>query len=103
MRFSIDNFQVQDESYHVTGICCEGPIKIGSQFLKAYKNPTKRTEKGEYEFLGREDIKDTKLLVKEITAYRRSLEELPTGMTGEMILTGEQGICLDELYTLDTE
>jgi hypothetical protein len=103
MKFVVDSAQVKNGDYHITGISCEGTIVVGGEFLKVYRNPIQKTVEGEYEFLGKEDIRDIKLTVKEIRAYGHSLEELPTGMTGEIVLAGEQGLSFDKSHTLDTE
>ena len=41
--------------------------------------------------VGKEYIGDIKLRVKQIIAYRQTLDELPQGMSGELLLLGEGG------------
>lgn len=74
---------------------------MGSQFSKIYKNILKLTSDKNYEIVGKEDFRDTKLLVNEITAYRHSLDELPPGMSGELILEGDERVVLRKSETLE--
>lgn len=102
MEFLIHDVQEKDGIYYVTGICsseCDS-IKVGSQFSKIYKNILKLTSEKNYEIVSRENIRDAKLLVDEIKAYRHNLDELPPGMSGELILSGAQGIILSHSDTL---
>jgi hypothetical protein len=48
----------------------------------------------------REDVRNVDLSVKETKAYRHNLDELPSGMSGELILVGEEGIILKKSETL---
>jgi hypothetical protein len=103
MEFLIYDVQEENGVYHVSGICsseCDS-IKVGSQFFKIYKNILKLTSDKNYEIVGREDVRDTKLLVSKITAYRHSLDELPPGMSGELILEGDEGVVLRKSETLE--
>jgi hypothetical protein len=102
MEFLIYDIHEKDGAYHVEGICSSesDPIKVGSQFSKVYKNMLELTPERNYEIVGREDVRDIKLLVNEIKAYRHSLDELPPGMSGEIILTGDKGVVLKKSETL---
>jgi hypothetical protein len=103
MEFLIYDVQEKNGVYHVAGICsseCDS-IKVGSQFSKIYKNVLELTSDKNYEIVGKEDIRDTKLLVNEIKAYRHSLDELPPGMSGELVLKGDEGVVLRKSETLE--
>jgi hypothetical protein len=102
MEFLIDGVQQEDGLYHITGICSSDsePIKIGDQFSKIYKKNLQMTPEGNYEISGREDVRDINLSVNEIKAYRHSLDELPAGMSGELVLAGQEGIILRKAETL---
>jgi hypothetical protein len=100
MEFLIDDIQEENGSYHVTGICSGSPIKSGSEFIKVYKNILGTTSDGSDEVIDKQDIRDIHLIVKEIKAYRHTLDELPVGMSGELVLAGDQGIILEKSETL---
>jgi hypothetical protein len=99
MEFQIDSVHELEGIYCVTGRCYQGSnkenfLKIGDRFLKVYKNILKATPEGYFEVAGRENIRDVKLQIKEIKAYGHSLDELYSGMSGELYLIGEGGASL---------
>jgi hypothetical protein len=102
MEFLIDGIQEENGLYHVTGICSSDgeSIKIGDQFSRVYKKNLQLNSEGDYEIIGKEYVREICLLVNEIKAYRHSLDELPSGMSGELILAGEEGIVLRKSETL---
>jgi hypothetical protein len=100
MEFLIDRAYEENGNYHVTGICSGDSIKIGSEFKKVYKNILGLDPDGNDKITERQDIRDIKLVVQEIKAYRHSLDELPPGMSGEIVLSGDKGILLKKLETI---
>jgi hypothetical protein len=100
MEFLIDSFQENDGEYHVMGICSGGSIKLSSKFLKVYENLLGSSEDGSDMIVARKNIKNINLVVKEIKAYGHTLDELPSGMSGELVLIGEKGIILNNTETL---
>ncbi|MDJ0725345.1 MAG: hypothetical protein QNJ38_09560 [Prochloraceae cyanobacterium] len=104
MKFIIYRVYEQEDGYLVTGICDgdsspENCLKIGDIFLKAYKNIFEKTS---LKLIETKDIRDLKLEVKKIVAYRHQLEELPLGMTAELYLTGDRTANLEEKDILST-
>lgn len=82
---------MNEDTYYVTGKCDSGSVVVGSYFLKVYRYIRELNSEGFSTTIGKEYIRDLKLQVKQIKAYRHILDELPEGMTGELWLTGEGG------------
>ncbi len=59
--------------------------------MKVYQNIFEKTLEGYSKVIGIKDIRDIKLQVKEIKAYRHNLDELPSGMSGQVYLVGNGG------------
>ena len=91
MDFLVDNIYTTENGYRVTGGCNEGSVVVGSSFLKIYRYIREPTSEGFLAIIGKEYIRDIKLQVKQIQAYRHSLDELYEGMSGELWLEGEGG------------
>lgn len=91
MEFYVDSISIKDNVYYVTGVCDKGSVMIDTCFLQVYQYITERNSKGFPVTTGKKYIRDIKLRVKQIEAYRSTLEELPEGMSGELWLTGEGG------------
>ncbi len=96
MKFLIDTVQKIEESYYITGVCYrnsnkENFIKVGDCFLNVYKRILKLPPEGNFEEVGKKDIREVKLQVTEIQAYGHSLDELYSGMSGGLYLVGEGG------------
>lgn len=108
MKFLIDTVQKKEQTYYVTGVCYrnsnkENFIKVGDCFLKAYKRILKVPPEGNFEEVGKEEIRDVKFQIKEIKAYGHSLDELYSGMSGELHLVGEGGANLREKDVLELD
>ena len=89
IEFSVDSISVEGENtYYVTGVCYEGSITIGSLFSEVYKYIIEKDSKGLPLTKGKEFVRNIRLQVKQIRAYRHTLEELPKGMSGELWLVG---------------
>ena len=89
IEFYVDSISVEGENiYYVTGVCDKGSIIIGSLFSEVYKYIIGKDSKGFPFIKKREFVRNTRLQVKQIRAYRRALEELPKGMSGELWLIG---------------
>ena len=103
IRFSVDSISIEGENtYYVTGACYEGSIIIGSLFSEVYKYIIGKDSKGFPFTKGKEFVRNTRLQVKQIRAYRHTLEELPKGMSGELCLIaiGEDEIHLQPRESL---
>ena len=86
-RFNISAIEGEN-IYYVTGVCDKGSIIIGSLFSEVYQYIRGKDSKGLPLTKGKEFVRNIRLQVKQIRAYRRSLEELPKGMSGELWLAG---------------
>jgi hypothetical protein len=100
MEFLIDSFQENNGEYHVMGICSGDSIKLNGKFLKVYENLLGNSEDGSDVIIARKNIKNINLVIKEIKAYGHTLDELPSGMSGELVLIGDKGIILNNTETL---
>lgn len=102
MKFEVDYISEAGEGWLVGGRC-DGDIKIDDRFLKAYQNIFEKTLEGYPKRIGIKDIRDVKLQVKEIKAYRHNLDELYSGMTGELYLVGNGGNYLKHRDVLESQ
>ena len=91
MEFALDSIVTEHNFYHVTGVCDSGSVLIDSYFLQVFRYITGRDSKGFPITIGKEYIRDIRLKVKQIKAYRHILDELHEGMSGELWLVGEGG------------
>ena len=80
---------VEGEQAHVIGRCGEFPIRLGDVFTTACRYRTRQTLE---DFATPPEMLKTcpvSLRVTEIKAYGRHLDELGPGMTGSLVLSGE--------------
>lgn len=96
MDFLIDSICMGENGYSVKGVCNQDSVKVGSSFFKIYRYIMKPTSEGFFTITGKEYIRDIKLQVKQIQAYRHTLDELYEGMSGELLLEGEGGEYIQE-------
>jgi long-subunit fatty acid transport protein len=74
--------------WRLAGACYHGPIKIGDRFTVAYRYNVKSRQNGEYESTKLQSRRIA-LRVEGIRAYQKALDELPSGMSGELLLRAE--------------
>lgn len=73
----------------VQGVCNAGSIQLGSEFIELIKESN-----------GQVISVKPALQVSKIIAYRREIDALPTGMTGELHLSGRVDAQLEHGYLL---
>lgn len=78
IEFLISASSSSGDGLVVQGVCNAGIIKLGSQFAELIKESD-----------GQAISVKPALQVSKIIAYRREIDELPTGMTGELHLSGK--------------
>lgn len=103
MKFFVDSIEREGEVYCAKGVCTQGSIEVGVTFLKVYKEIVNKIALYEFELVGTENHRVVALRVEKIIAYRRSLDSLPQGMTGEIYLVGEGGDDIHEKDILASE
>lgn len=94
IEFYVDSISIEGNICYVTGVCDRGSIILGSLFLEVYNYIRGKDSSGLTLTKGKEFIRGTKLRVQQIRAYRRTLSELPEGMSGELWLIAEEEIHL---------
>lgn len=75
VEFLIHEVQQDDEGIRVSGIANKGKVSLNAEFVSL------RSEAGVES--------PVSLKVSSIVAYRRQIAELPTGMSGELYLSGD--------------
>lgn len=86
IEFLIDDVVAEADSCRLQGVCNVGPINLGDVFGLTYRPIREYSEDGFIEF--REFSESVVLEVVEIVAYRKSLDELSEGMSGELKVMG---------------
>ncbi|NQU21596.1 MAG: hypothetical protein HQ567_09960 [Candidatus Nealsonbacteria bacterium] len=80
--FLIDECRQDGGDQFVSGMLCAGTIVLGTEFVLASDTPTDSNEPDK-------EPRPVKLLVRGIMAYDHQLQELPQGMSGELLVEGE--------------
>lgn len=83
IAFSVDRVGEVQGVFFVDGRCLQGPIHTGDTFTLIYKfaDVNARTSKN--------DLAAVRLRVERLSAYRHSLDEIHTGLTARIELTGD--------------
>jgi hypothetical protein len=84
LEFLVDSVDSRNDEFVVTGLVNCGDIRLGSVFTLAFKWPSGSGSEG----TRIEEPRNVHLAVVKIMAYRRELDGLPFGMTGELFLEG---------------
>lgn len=87
IEFLIHEVRTEEGVTFASGIVNKGKIPIGTAFTSV-----KQIESGTHEI---------HLSVKRVVAYRREIDELPQGMSGELTLEGQGAELLRKHDTLD--
>lgn len=88
IEFLTESAEQHKDLIVVTGLVNEGIVHVGSMFNLA---TTCLIQSGQAVPQGEGTNHEIQLAVTKIIAYRHVLEELPTGMTGELHLQGVGG------------
>ncbi len=95
MKFLVDSAKKVDGFYHVGGICSEGTIYVGANFLQVYKNIFTKTPEGHYDVIDVENLRDINLKVEQIKMYGYKMDELYSGLSGELCLSSTEEIQIE--------
>lgn len=90
IEFGIETATLQDKLIIVAGRCYQGPISIGDSFDLIYTVEPVLTPSG-YGPSTRGPEREVALRVETLWAYGHFLEELDTGLTAELTLSGRGG------------
>jgi hypothetical protein len=77
VEFLVHEVRTDGEAVLISGIVSKGKVVLGSQFIGI------QAEHG--------GLRSTMLAVEKVVAYRREIGELPTGMSGELQVAGNDG------------
>ena len=95
MEFLVDSAEKVDGFYHVRGVCSEGTIYIGANFLQVYKNIFTKTPEGHYKVIDVGNLRDINLKVEQIKTYGHKVDELYPGLSGELYLSSTKEIRIE--------
>jgi hypothetical protein len=82
IEFLIHEVRTEAGVTFASGIVNKGNIRVGTTFTSV-----RQVESGTHEF---------HLSVKKVVAYRREIDDLPSGMSGELTLEGQRAELLRE-------
>jgi hypothetical protein len=91
IEFLVDQVFEQDNHLRIQGACNYGPIYKGDTFLLASKSEIDLTKilRQEEQNPPRLNVRKILLTVEKIITYHQEVDELPTGMSGELFVVGE--------------
>lgn len=94
IEFAVDEVMVQAAGVRVSGMMTSGDLHVGSIFGIAYRPVMDETVGREYIMVGRTDVRNIAVRVSEIRAYDHQLDELPCGMSAQLLLIGEGAVAI---------
>jgi hypothetical protein len=90
IEFTVDRLTPEDGRALVDGRVCESPIRVGDVFTKIYGHKQRLdTKQGQWVAADPDPTHTVRLVIQTIDSYRRLWDELSSGMTARLTLTGD--------------
>lgn len=87
-EFGIENSYKESSAFIIEGRCYVGPIRVGDTFNFVYKAVPQKTESG-FDRSQRIGHRAVNIRIDEIVAYTRKLDEIDSGLTARLTVSGE--------------